>query len=91
MRNNGEGHRNKHFSSQENDVLPQFDQGFKGTILNRALLSLPGGSLKITLKDYNTVLCSDDSIVFAKKNFLFRLLYDAYQEGYIILRMVRLL
>ena len=56
MRNNGEGHRNKHFSSQENDVLQQFDQGFKGTIINRALLSLHGWSLKITLTDYTVLL-----------------------------------
>ncbi len=80
IRSNGETHRNKHFSSQENDVLQQFDQGFKGTIINRALLSLHGWSLKITLTDY-TVLCSDDSIVFAK-NFLLRLLYDVYQKSY---------
>ena len=49
IRSNGETHRNKPFSSQKNN-LAQFwsDKGFKGTLANRVLSFLHGGSLQIT-------------------------------------------
>ena len=50
---NGETYRNKHLLNQKNGIVsfPHFwaGKGFKGSVVNRALSSLHGGSLEITL------------------------------------------
>ena len=51
MRNIREIHKNKHFSGQKKTVFSTFliRLGFKGTVVNRAFLSLHGALLEIKL------------------------------------------
>ena len=57
--------RNKHFQTSRNDNISTLlisDKGFKGTIINRLLQSLHGGSLSLRMTPLKT------STVFAWKD-----------------------